>query len=124
MSMVTDRISLRTVPRALSLVNSLVPMTTRGERLRAYLLARTGGKRQTISKWTNPAFDRYPDLETLAAIAKALNVPTFEIIAAMDDDVAVSLIDPRTKDAMRSMLEELLAERDQRRPPGMPPGRA
>lgn len=73
-------------------------MTTRGERLRSYLLLKTGGvpgwqaalveksgvKRQTISKWTNPKFDRYPDLETLAAIAEALEVGTYEIIAAMD----------------------------------------
>lgn len=100
-------------------------MTTRGERLRAYLLAKTGGapgwqgrlvaesgvKRQTISKWTSPTFDRYPDLETLAAIAAALHVPTFEIIAAMDGDVAVSLTDPRTRAAMREEMERLLDER-------------
>jgi transcriptional regulator with XRE-family HTH domain len=100
-------------------------MTTRGERLRGYLLARTGGspgwqsrlvatsgvKRQTISKWTSPSFDRYPDLETLAAIAKALDVPTFEIIAAMDGEVAVALKDPRARAAMREEMESLLDER-------------
>ena len=109
-------------------------MTTRGVRLRGYLLAKTGGgpgwqkrlversgvKRQTISKWTSPAFDRYPDLETLAQIAGALEVPLFEVIAAMDDVPAVSLSDPRVKDTLRGMLEELLDERDGRRPPGTP----
>lgn len=113
-------------------------MTTRGERLRSYLLAKTGGKpgwqgelvaasgvkRQTISKWTKPTFDRYPDLESLATVAKALGVGTFEVIAAMDDDVAVSLFDPRTKEAMRGLLEELLAERDARQPPRTLPEQA
>ena len=109
-------------------------MTTRGERLRSYLLARTGGKpgwqaqlvkesgvkRQTISKWTNPAFDRYPDLETLGAIAHALGVPTFEVIAAMDGDVAVALNDPRARAAMREEMERLLDERlgPRQEPPG------
>ncbi len=111
-------------------------MTTRGERLRAYLLAKTGGapgwqgklvadsgvKRQTISKWTNPTFDRYPDLETLAAIAGALGVPTFEIIAAMDGEVAVALNDPRARAAMREEMELLLDER--LGPRQAPPGRS
>lgn len=130
--------TLRTVPPPSTFVNTLVRVTTRGERLRSYLLSKTGGrpgwqaalvrdsgvKRQTISKWTNPKFDRYPDLETLALIAQALGVPTFEIIAAMDGDVAVSLTDPRVKETLRPLLEELLAERDSRRPPRTSPGRA
>lgn len=113
-------------------------MTTRGERLRSYLLTKTGGvpgwqaalvresgvKRQTISKWTNPKFDRYPDLETLGQIAKALEAPTFEIIAAMDGEVALGLTDPRVKEALRPLVAELLDERDSRRPPRTPPGRA
>jgi transcriptional regulator with XRE-family HTH domain len=111
-------------------------MTTRGERLRAYLLTRTGGysgwqrdlvqrsgvKRQTISKWTASHFDGYPDPEALADVARALEVRPFEIVAAIDGDAAVSLTDPRTKDLMRDLLEELLAERDARRPPRTPPG--
>jgi transcriptional regulator with XRE-family HTH domain len=128
-------LSTRKVPPALSLVNSLVPVTTRGERLRAYLLAKTGGrpgwqselvtqsgvKRQTISKWTNPKFDRYPDLETLAAIAGALGVQTFEVIAAMDGDVAVSLSDPAVRETLRSEIEAILDER--LGPRQAPPGR-
>lgn len=109
-------------------------MTTRGDRLRSYLLAKTGGrsgwqaelvkrsgvKRQTISKWTNPSFDRYPDLETLAVIAGALGVPTFEIIAAMDGEVAVALSDPRARAAMREEMEKLLDDRlgPRQEPPG------
>lgn len=109
-------------------------MTTRGERLRSYLLRVTGGrpgwqkelvetsgvKRQTISKYTNPTFDRYPDLATLAQLADALHVGTWEVIAAMDDVEAVSLGDPRTKALLRDLLEELLDERDERRPPRRP----
>jgi transcriptional regulator with XRE-family HTH domain len=73
-------------------------MTTRGERLGAYLLAKTGGrrgwqkalveksgvKRQTISKYTSPTFDDYPDLETLERLAHGLGVPLFEIVAAFE----------------------------------------
>lgn len=72
-------------------------MTTRGDRLRAYLLSRDGRpgwqkrlvekssvKRQTISKYTKPDFDRYPDLDTLAQLAVGLEVPLYELIAAMD----------------------------------------
>lgn len=109
-------------------------MTTRGERLRGYLLAKTGGspgwqkrlversgvKRQTISKWTSPDFDRYPDLETLAEIAEALDAPLFEVIAAMEGKSAVDPTDPRSKDVMRGLLEELLEERDRRRLPEKP----
>lgn len=109
-------------------------MTTRGERLRSYLLAKTGGgpgwqkrlvetsgvKRQTISKYTSPTFDRYPDLETLAQLAAGLEAPLFELIAAMDGQPAVSLGDPRVKEMLRPLLEELLDERDRRRPPERP----
>lgn len=100
-------------------------MSTRGARLRAYLLLKTGGspgwqaelvrksgvKRQTISKWTSPTFDRFPDLETLAAIASALGVQTFEIIAAMDGDVAVSPFDPELREVLRLEIEAALDER-------------
>lgn len=106
--------------------------------MRAYLLAQTGGhsgwqrdlvaasgvKRQTISKWTTPTFDGYPDPDALAAVAGALGVRPFEIVAAIDGDVAVSLTDPRTKETLRDLLEDLLAERDDRQPPRTPPGRA
>lgn len=124
----------RTVPLRATVVNTLVPMTTRGERLNAYLQATTGGrrgwqaklvresgvKRQTITKWTREDFDGYPDPETLAVVADALGVRPWEIVAAADGDQAVSLTDPGTKEAMRGILEELLAERDAPRPQRMP----
>lgn len=109
-------------------------MTTRGERLNAYLQAKTGGrhgsqaklvrasgvKRQTITKWTRPSFDGYPDPEAMAAVAEALGVRPWEIVAACDGDQAVSLTDPRTKETLRDLLEELLSERDSRQPPRRP----
>jgi hypothetical protein len=125
----------RTVPLGATVVNTLVPMTTRGERLSAYLQAVTGGrhgwqakivrdsgvKRQTITKWTRPGFDGYPDPEALAAVAKAAGVRPWQIVAAIDgDEDVVSLRDPGTKATMRALLEELLAERDARRPPRTP----
>lgn len=98
-------------------------METRGTRLRTYLLTRTGGahgwvnelasksgvKRQTLSAWMG---DRtQPDLASLEAIARVLGVRTFEIVAAMDGDVAVSLADPRVLDALRSEIEAALDAR-------------
>lgn len=99
-------------------------MTTRGERLRSYLLAQTGGgvgwqaalvakagvKRQTISKWTNARFDGYPDLETLSAVAGALGVRLSEVIAVLEDEPA-AVIDERTREALRQEIEAALDER-------------
>jgi transcriptional regulator with XRE-family HTH domain len=84
--------------------------------LRAYLLAKTGGqsgwqaalvarsgvKRQTISKWTSPTFDGYPDPDALAAVAKALEVRPYEIIAALDGDGP--LLDLSSADAESTIL--------------------
>jgi transcriptional regulator with XRE-family HTH domain len=101
-------------------------MTTRGERLRAYLLTRTGGasgwqarlveasgvKRQTISKWTNPEFDRYPDLEALAQVARALSVETWEIVAAMDGkEQVVDLLSPAAQEALTEIVDRALDAR-------------
>lgn len=100
-------------------------MTTRGDRLRAYLLTQTGGrsgwqrdlvaasgvKRQTISKWTAATFDGYPDPEALAAVAKALGVRPFEIVAAIDGDVALNLTDPRVDATLRQLIDSVLDER-------------
>jgi len=100
-------------------------MSTRGERLSDYLRLKTGGrrgwqtalveksgvKRQTISKWTSPSFDGYPDLETLATVAAALDVKTFEIVAALDGDQAVSPLDPAVRSALRDEIEAALDER-------------
>lgn len=100
-------------------------MTTRGDRLRAYLLSKTGGrsgwqrdlvrasgvKRQTISKWTAATFDGYPDPEALAAVAAALGVRPFEVVAAIDGDVALSLEDPRVEETLRRLIDGVLDER-------------
>jgi transcriptional regulator with XRE-family HTH domain len=100
-------------------------MTTRGDRLRGYLLAKTGGrpgwqgelveksgvKRQTISKYTSPKFDRYPDLATLATLASALGVETFEIVAAMDGETALSLSNPQTRQLLVLLMDEWASSR-------------
>lgn len=89
-------------------------MTTRGERLRAYLLQQTGGapgwqkalveasgvKRQTISKWTAPTYDGYPDPDALAQVATALGVKPFQIWAAIDGDGPVLDLASRDAEAM------------------------
>lgn len=107
----------------LTVVNTVLPMESRGSRLRRYLLAKTGGshgwvqklaadsgvKRQTLSAAMG---DRgSPDLHTIDQIAEALGVRPFEILAAMDGDVAVSLTDPAVRQAMREEMEALLDER-------------
>lgn len=113
-------------------------MTTRGDRLRSYLLARTGGhtgwqaelvaksgvKRQTITKYTRSAFDGYPDLGTLAQLAEALTVATFELVAAMDGAAAVDVLDPRVEDAMIRLVDRLLDERLGPRQRSVPPSGA
>lgn len=111
-------------------------METRGTRLRAYLLLKTGGahgwvndlatrsgvKRQTLSGWMG---DRtQPDLASLEAIARVLGVRTFEIVAAMDGDVAVSLLDPAVRSALRQEIEAALDERLGPRREGREPGSA
>jgi transcriptional regulator with XRE-family HTH domain len=120
----------RTVPLGLTVVNTVMPMETRGSRLRAYLLTKTGGahgwvnelasrsgvKRQTLSAWMG---DRsQPDLASLEAIGGVLGVRTFEIVAAMDGDVAVAVTDPRVREAIREEMESLLDERLGHRPEG------
>lgn len=99
-------------------------MTTRGERLRGYLLSKTGGrpswqkqlvaksgvKRQTISKYTKPEWDGYPELGTLAQIAEGLEVSLSEIVAAMEGEPMVRL-DARTTALIRQAVEQALDER-------------
>lgn len=100
-------------------------MSTRGERLSAYLARQTGGrrgwqtalvqqsgvKRQTISKYTSVKFDGYPELDTLSQIAEALKVPLWEIVAAMDGDAPAVPLDQQTVAAIRAVVEEVLDER-------------
>lgn len=103
-------------------------MTTRGERLQRYLAEKTGGrrgwqsalvemsgvKRQTITKWTNPKFDGYPDLQALAQVAAALGVTTAEIVAVLDGDGPLVALDDRLRAMIR---EEIEAYGEGREPP-------
>ena len=82
------------------------------------LSAESGVKRQTLSAWMGNRTQ--PDLESLDAIAKVLEVRTFEIVAAMDGDVAVSLTDPQVEEHLTALIARLLDERDDRRPPRRP----
>lgn len=93
-------------------------MSTRGERLGLYLRQRTGGrrgwqadlvarsgvKRQTISKWTHPAYDGYPELEHLAAVAAALGIRPWELVAVLDGDEP-TVPDERVRKLVRQELE-------------------
>lgn len=99
-------------------------MTTRGERLRSYVLAKTGGKpgwqkalvvasgvkRQTITKYTKATFDTYPELGTLAQLADGLGVSLSEIVAAMEDEPMVRLDGPAMA-TIRAAIEQALDER-------------
>lgn len=77
-------------------------------------MSRSGVKRQTITKWTHPEFDRYPDLEALAQVATALGVPTAEIVAAMDGEGPLVVFDDR----MRAMIREEIAAYGREHPQG------
>jgi transcriptional regulator with XRE-family HTH domain len=116
-------------------------MTMRGVRLRAYLLAMTGGgvgwqaelvkksgvKRQTISKWTSAKFDGYPDPEALADVARALEIRPYEIVAAIDGDGPVAPIDQMKAAAVAEIaaqLPDLLEALGYPPPPRRPRGRA
>ena len=123
---------MRRVRPTLRVVNSLVPVTTRGERLREYLIsqvgsrrgwqselvARTGVKRQTFTKWTNRRFDGYPDMETVVTVAEGIGVRPWEIVAAMEGDAPP--VGPAAEAAIRRVVEAALDER--LGPPGGNPG--
>ncbi len=93
-------------------------MSTRGQRLADYLRRETGGrygwqadlvrrsgiKRQTISKWTHPAYDGYPELEHLAALATALGRRPWELVAVLDGDEPLG-----TEERVREVVREELA---------------
>jgi transcriptional regulator with XRE-family HTH domain len=113
-------------PSRLSVVRTVFPVESRGTRLRHYLAQRTGGrrgwvndlaaksgvKRQTLSAMMG---DRSaPDLKTIDAIADALEIRPFEIVAAMDGDVALSVADPRVRQAIRDEIDAALDEREKR----------
>lgn len=124
MSTLSAPVTLRTVPPSLTVVNTLFRVSTRGERLSAYLLAKTGGrngwqaalvrksgvKRQTITKWTREDFDGYPDMAALDQVAGALGVNLSEIVAALNGEPASVTLDEATREAMRAELVVLLPE--------------
>lgn len=103
-----------TVPIVVPLVNTFLPVESRGARLRQFLLDKTGGnhgwvnalaaksgvKRQTLSAWMGDRTS--PDLDSLDAVATALGVRLFELVAAMDGDGPVVRFD----DQLRTMIRE------------------
>lgn len=107
----------RTVPLSFPLVNTLLPVETRGARLRQFLLERTGGehgwvnalaaksgvKRQTLSAWMGNRTD--PDLESLRAVADAIDVRLYELVAAMDGEGPVVRVDDRLREMIRQEIE-------------------
>lgn len=117
--METPRVQLakRTVPLRVTLVNTFLPVETRGTRLRQFLLERTGGahgwvnalakqsgvKRQTLSAWMGDRTE--PDLASLDAVADALGVRPFELVAAMDGDGPVVRYDDRLRAMIREEIE-------------------
>lgn len=111
------QLATRTVPLCLTLVNTVLPVETRGGRLRQFLLERTGGqhgwvnklagrsgvKRQTLSAWMGDRTE--PDLASLYAVAEALGVRPFELIAAMDGDGPVVRYDDQLRAVIREEIE-------------------
>lgn len=122
-----DRLTRGTVPLRLTVVNTFLPVESRGDRLRAYLLDKTGGrrgwvnelaaksgiKRQTLSAMMG---DRStPDLETLYAIAEAIGVRPFELLAAMDGDGPVVRYDEQLRTMIREEIERYGADQGPQR---------
>lgn len=121
----------QTVPTGFPSVNSLLPMETRGARLRRFLIQQTGGqhgwvnalaersgvKRQTLSAWMGDRAE--PTMESLTDVARALDIPRYRIIAAMDGDAVLPLDEEGTR-KLEEMLDRLLEDRGFRRPPGDP----
>jgi len=112
----------RTVLSTVPVVNTVFRMETRGTRLRRFLLAQTGGthgwvnaladksgvKRQTISAWMGDRAE--PEMASLTAVAEALGVPRYRIIAAMDGDPVLPL-DESAEQRLEELLDRMLADR-------------
>jgi len=106
-------------------------MESRGARLRRFLQSQTGGahgwvnelaersgvKRQTLSAWMGDRAE--PEMETLTAVATALRVPRYRIIAAMDGDPVLPL-DEEGERTLEQILDRLLERRGFRRPADAP----
>ena len=105
-------------------------METRGGRLRRFLLRETGGatgwvnaladsagvKRQSLSAWMGYRAD--PDLASIYAIAKALGVRPFQVLAAMDGDgdvAPLTLIEERALQLVDRALDARLGPPRDRR---------
>lgn len=117
------RLTNRTLRHTQQDVNTLLPMETRGTRLRRYLLRLTGGPpgwvnaladkvgvtRQTLGNWMG---DRVrPDLQSIEALAAALDVRPWQVVAAMDGDEAVPLdeVERRVREMVPGAVAEFLA---------------
>jgi transcriptional regulator with XRE-family HTH domain len=118
-------LATRTVPLRITVVNTVLPVESRGARLRQFLFERTGGqhgwvnalaaksgvKRQTLSAWMGDRAE--PDLESLRAVAEAIDVRLFELVAAMDGEGPVVRFD----DALRAMIREEIERYGDQEPP-------
>ena len=94
-----------------------------GQRLKAFVSARWGREQgglrglarraglstQSFYGWFRGAWD--PDLASLTEVAKVLGVKRSELVAAMDGDLVALPLDGVSRQAIREVLEELLAER-------------
>lgn len=103
-------------------VNTILRMESRGTRLRRFLQSETGGEhgwvnqlaadsgvtRQTLSAWMGDRAE--PDMGSLTAVAAALRIPRYRLIAAMDGD-AVLPLDETGQQQLGQMLDQLLEER-------------
>lgn len=123
MSVPAIRLTGRTVPARLTLVNSLSTVRAEeGDRLRAYIEARwprsKGGIRgfsrkagptpETLYSWFRG--ETSPSWENLEAIATTLGVKRFQLVAAMDGDAPVVRLDAATREALRLEIRSVLAE--------------
>jgi transcriptional regulator with XRE-family HTH domain len=132
MAVISAQLSRRTVPRSLTLVNTLVPVSTEpqdtpGQRLREFIDARwtrkQGGIRglakkltvstETVYEWFRD--ERPPSLDHLARLAEALGTTRVAILAAMDGDVPYLPLNDATERLMRRVAEQVLDERLGRR---------
>jgi transcriptional regulator with XRE-family HTH domain len=103
-------------------VNTFVPMSTAGERLRSFLEERylelglgkrhgfvtglsklSGVKRGTLQSWWAEKNPKMPTLETLAPVAAVLRLSRAEIVAALDGDRVVP------EDRVREMVRQEMA---------------
>jgi transcriptional regulator with XRE-family HTH domain len=134
MGVSTFPVASQTVRLGVSSVNTILRMESRGSRLRRFLQLETGGEhgwvnrlatesgvtRQTLSAWMGDRAE--PDMGSLTAVAAALGVPRYRLIAAMDGD-AVLPLDETGQEQLGLMLDRLLEERGFQ-PPRARPGDA